>query len=248
MRSWAGSRKPGETPGLQRLRRTVIGDLGAWGDPEVASEARRRFAAFVKDRNAIAPDEQAMILSIVARDADAATFAQLHAVAKSARNETELRRYYTALMQVRDPQLAAAAVKIAFSSEIPPQAESLRLWLVFALSEAHQQLAWKAYVDHLDALLAPHQPSGPLYIAQYSPEMFWRSVPLDELESWVRGHLPQEMAPDLARGMETARFKVAEKTLLTRAADQYVAGLAPRGLSSDGVPTDHIRSIQSGHR
>jgi len=245
--------KAGETPGAQRLRRTVIGDLGAWGDQDVLAEARRRFAAFVKDRNSIAPDDQSVILSIVARDADAATFAQLHTVAKSARNETELRRYYTALMQVRDPQLAATAVKIAFSPEIPPQAESLRLWLVFALSETHQQLAWKAYVDHLDALLAPHQPNGPLYIAQYSPQMFWRSVPLDQLESWVKSRLPEEMTADLARGMETARFKLAERTLLNLAADQYVAALNPgnsaRGASPGTGPTaDFIRSIQGGHK
>jgi aminopeptidase N len=220
--------KAGETPGVQRLRRKVIGDLGEWGDQAIIAEARRRFAKFVKDRDSIPPDEQAVLLSIVARDADAETFAQLHAVAKSAANETELRRYYTALMQVRDPQLAAAAIKIALSPEIPPQAESLRLWLVFALSEAHQQLAWDAYVGHLDALLAPHQPNGPLFIAQYSPEMFWRSVPLDQLESWVKGHLPEEMAPDLARGMETARFRVAEKVMLVQAADHYVSGADPR--------------------
>jgi aminopeptidase N len=247
--------KPGETPGAQRLRRKVIGELGAWGDQAIIAEARRRFAEFVKDRNSMPPDDQAVVLSIVARDADAGTFAQLHAVAKSARNETELRRYYTALMQVRDPQLAAAAIKIALSPEIPPQAESLRLWLVFALSEEHQQLAWDAYVGHLDALLAPHQPSGPLYIAQFSPEMFWRSVPLDELESWVKGHLPEEMASDVARGMETARFKVAEKALLVQAADHYVTGADPRSRPpSDAVTTPSIepattrlRQVGNGH-
>jgi aminopeptidase N len=247
--------KSGETPGVQRLRRTVIGNLGAWGDQAIIAEARRRFAEFVKNRNSLQPDEQAVVLSIVAREADAGTFAQLHAVAKSAHNETELRRYYTALMQVRDPQLAAAAVKIALSPEIPPQAESLRLWLVFALSEEHQQLAWNAYVEHLDALLAPHQPSGPLFIAQYSPEMFWRSVPLDELESWVKGHLPEEMAPDVARGMETARFKLSEKGTLVQAADRYVAVLDPR-LSSPAeaapVPSiepeaGRLRQVQNGY-
>ena len=166
-----------------------------------------------------------------------------------------MRRYYTALMQVRDPQLAAAAIKIALSPEIPPQAESLRLWLVFALSEAHQQLAWQAYVEHLDALLAPHQPSGPLFIAQYSPEMFWRSVPLDELETWVKAHLPEEMSADAARGMETARFKVAEKAVLIRAADHYVAGLDRRSESAGEVrarnrsspwPAD-FRQVDNGH-
>ncbi len=239
--------KSGETPGVQRLRRTVIGNLGMWGDQAIIDEARRRFAAFLRDRASIRPDEQAVVLSIVARSADAETFAQLHAVAKSAHNETELRRYYTALMQVRDPHLAAAAIKIALSTEIPPQAESLRLWLVFALSEAHQQLAWNAYVEHLDALLAPHQPNGLLYIAQYSPEMFWRSVPLDELQIWVKGHLPEEMAPDLARGIETARFKVSEKALLVRAADHYVAGLGSFSRSRSDTAAAPFSESEGGH-
>jgi hypothetical protein len=94
-----------------------------------------------------------------------------------------------------------------------------------------------------------------LFIAQYSPEMFWRSVPLDELESWVKGHLPEEMAPDVARGMETARFKLSEKGTLVQAADRYVAVLDPR-LSSpaEAAPTPSIepeasrlRQVQNGH-
>ena len=97
------------------------------------------------------------------------------------------------------------------SPEIPPQAESLRLWLVFALSEAHQQLAWNAYVEHLDTLLAPHQPSGPLYHCAVQPGDVLAFRAARELESWVKGHLPEEMAADVARGMETARFKLAEK-------------------------------------
>jgi len=247
--------KPGEAPGVQRLRAKVIGNLGAWGDPEIIAEARRRFAAFVKDRSSMRAEEQAVVLSIVARDADAKTFDQLHTIAKSAQDQTELRRYYTALMQVRDPQLAAAAVKIAFSPEIPPQADALRLWLVFALSEAHQQLAWKAYVDHLDALLAPHQPSGPSFIAQYSPQMFWRSVPLEELESWVKAHLPEEMSADAARGMETARFKVAERSVLIQAADQWVAAPERRAGAAGEVRAaqsiqpvaSRFRQVDNGH-
>jgi aminopeptidase N len=218
---WDG--KPGEPPGTQRLRRTVIGSLGLWGDKEIIAEARHRFALFLKDRAALKPDEQAVVLTIVARYADAASFKQLHAVAKSAANETELRRYYTALMSVRDPALAAAAATIALSGEIPPQADSLRLWLVLALSGEHQQLAWDAFVKHLDALLAPHQPYGPLYIAQYGPGMFWSSVPLDQLEAWVKANVPAEMTADIARGMETARFKIAEKSALVAATDHYLA-------------------------
>ena len=222
---WNG--KAGEAPGIQRLRRTVIDSLGLLGDKDIIAEARQRFALFLKDRRSLPPDEQAVVLTIIARNADAATFRQLHAVAKSAGNETELRRYYTALMQVRDPALATSAVAIALSGEIPPQADSLRLWLVLALSDDHQQLAWNTFVQHLDALLAPHQPYGPMYIAQYGPGMFWNAVPLDQLEAWVKAHVPAEMTAEVARGMETARFKIAEKSALIKAADHYLAALVP---------------------
>ena len=218
---WDG--RPGEAPGTQRLRRTMIGSLGLWGDKDIIAEARRRFALFIKDRSMLKPDEQAVVLTVVARNADAATFRQLHAVAKSAANETELRRYYTALMQVRDPALADSAATIALSAEIPPQADSLRLWLVLALSDEHQRLAWNLFVKHLDALLAPHQPYGPLYVAQYGPGEFWSSVPLEQLEAWVKANVPTEMTADVARGMETARFKIAEKSALVQAADRYLA-------------------------
>jgi aminopeptidase N len=129
-------------------------------------------------------------------------------------------------MSVRDPALAATAATIAMSSEIPPQADSLRLWLVLALSDEHQQLAWDLFVKHLDALLAPHQPSGPLYVAQYGPGMFWSSVPLDKIEAWVRANVPAEMTADVARGMETARFRIEEKSALVAATDRYLTARA----------------------
>ena len=82
--------KPDETPGIQKLRRTVLGDLGNWDDSEVIAEARKRFANFVKDRSAIRPDDQEMILGIVALNADEATFQQLHEIARSAKDETRV--------------------------------------------------------------------------------------------------------------------------------------------------------------
>lgn len=82
-----------ETPGVRKLRRTLFADLGNWRDEGVIAEARRRFHAFADDRKAIEADEQDMVLSIVARNASAVDFEQLHAIAKSSRDETEMRRY-----------------------------------------------------------------------------------------------------------------------------------------------------------
>ncbi len=214
---------PEETPGIQSLRRTVIADLGAWGDTATIEEARRRFAAFLKDRGAIGADDQSIVLTIVARYADEATFDQLHAVAKAAANEAELRRYYSALMNVRDARLARSAADIALSSEIPPQADALRSGLIVDLQKEHPELAWTTFSAHVDALLAPYQPYGPLYLAQYMPGAFWNSLPLEQLEAWLKAHLPEELSPQLARGMEAARFKVALKARLNEAVDRYLA-------------------------
>ena len=216
--------KADETPGVRKLRRTLLADLGSWGDQDVIAEARKRFAAFAADRKAIEADEQGMVLSIVARNASAADFEQLHAIAKGAKNETELRRYYQAMTQVRDPALAAQVAKIALSDEIPKQADGVRFALVASLADQHPALAWSIFTANTERLLAPQQPFGPMILAQYSPEIFWQALPLDQLEAWIKGQVPADMAPNLARGMETARYRLAQKAKLSQSADAFIAG------------------------
>ncbi len=139
--------RPHETPDVGDLRRNVLLHLGIWGDSEVIAEARKRFAAYLSDHAAIPVDDQELVFQIVAVNADAATFDQLHALATSTKNETELRRIDTALMLVRDDALAQRALAIALSNEIPPQAAELRIELVGALGFEHPTLAWNAYRD-----------------------------------------------------------------------------------------------------
>jgi len=212
-----------DTPGVLKLRRAVLAELGEWGDTEVIAEARKRFNAFVADRKALSADDQGMVLGIVARVATPAEFEQLHAIAKGAKNETELRRYYQALMAVRDPALARQASQIVMSDEIPKQAATLRVPLLAGLSDAHPQLAWDIFTKNVDALLEPFQPFGPLYLAQYMPELFWRAAPPDELEAWIKQHVPAEMGPQLGRGMEAMRFKLAQQAMMQKAADAAIS-------------------------
>ena len=72
--------------------------------------------------------------------------------------------------------------------------------------------------------MEPFQPFGPLYLSQYIPELFWRALPPDELEAWIKQKVPAEMAPQLARAMESARFKHAEQALMRKAADAAISG------------------------
>lgn len=215
-----------ETPGIQKIRRAVLSDLGAWGDDAVIAEARKRFATYLRDRSAIRPDDQELVLGIVAQNADPSIFQQLHEVAKSARDETELQRFYTSLMLVRDPKLAEQAAQVALSDEIPAQAAAIRLHLIGRLSDWHPLLGWNTFTGHNETLMKPLSNFAPQIMAQSMPEIFWNAAPLDEIEAWVRAHVSAEMAPQLARGMDTARFRVALKKALVPAADGYVQAQA----------------------
>ncbi len=219
---WAA--RPEETSALQRLRRTVLQDLGAWGDQDVISEARKRFAAFTRDRNAISADDQSMVLTIVGLYADEPTFEQLHNLARSAKDESELTRLYLALAVARDPGLAAKAAQIALSGELPPQQTILPIRMVTRLANAQPKLAWETFAGHYEVLLKPWGNLSPMELAQETPQWFWNASSMDELQEWLHAHVPTGMDANIEKGMQAGRFKVSEKEALVPAADAYVAG------------------------
>jgi len=214
--------KPGELPTLQSLRRSVIQNLGDWGDPAVIAEAQRRFELFLHDHEAIAPDDQEMTLSIVGLNADARTYDQLHTLIKQTKDVAELRRFCIALAHVRDPKLAESVARLALSNEIPPQEVSLRAQMLVTLNDRNPQLAWSTFSANEHQLLSPAGNLEPLFLAQYVPQGFWNSLPLDQLEAWILAHVPKEMAPNVEKGMDGAKFRVDVKRALVPEADAYV--------------------------
>jgi aminopeptidase N len=211
-----------EMPDIATLRQTLIADLGAWEDADTIAEANRRFQAYLKDHTSLSSDQQPTVLGIVAQNADAATFAQLHQLAKSAGNETELERDYLALASVRDPGLAAQVLQLAVSDELPPQAATLKIRLVATLAERFGQASWKIFTANLDKLMQPFPSEATLILGQQVPAIYWDSLPLDELETWIKAHVPAEAADTVARGMQTARFRLGVKRALLPAADAFV--------------------------
>jgi aminopeptidase N len=222
---WKGSAQ--EPPDRQELRRAIIAALGEFDDEDVLSGARQRFAAYLIDHKAMSPDDQYMILSIVAKHADAATFEQLHTLAKASKSETELRRLFLALTLVKDPQLAEEAATIAMSSEIPPQSGAVRLQLLLGLARAHPELAWRVLDAHLDEIMAPQGRYAPIYLTRFIPATMWDAIPTEEMRGWLNAHVPAGLASSITRAMETVEFRRSEKTALAAAAAAYLQALPP---------------------
>jgi aminopeptidase N len=111
--------KPGEADGEVLLRAAVLQGLGELDDPAVVAKARGRFAAFVADPASLAGSTRKTVLNIVAGQADAATWDQLHAMAKAASDPTDKSRLYSLLGASHDPALADKALALALGGEPP---------------------------------------------------------------------------------------------------------------------------------
>ncbi len=218
---------PDETADVVDLRRMLIADLGNWDDAATVAEAKRRFALFEANRGSLAPDLQPVVFAIVAQNADAPAFAQLHGLAKDSTDETERRRIYLSLAAVRDPELAAQVAQIAVSDEIPPQSANTRLRMVFLLAQRFPQLSWDTFTSHRQRLIEPFPMLEGLIISQTVPQTYWDAMPLIQLEAWVKANLPADAADTMERGMQAARFKVSEKKFLAPATDAYLKGSPP---------------------
>ncbi len=215
--------KPQEAPTTRFVRRLLIAHLGDWGDPAVVREARRRFASFVANRASLDPEQQDVVLPIVARYADQATFDELHTMAKSAQNETEARRYYGALVAAADPKLSQQALDIVMSSELPPQAAGVRGRLIQAAAANNPALVWQFYKAHVDELNASRSEFERALAVANVPSEFWNAAPLAELEAFVKAHERSAPALYVNRAMERARFSLALRARLVPAADAYVS-------------------------
>jgi aminopeptidase N len=107
--------KAGEAPTVPVLRSQLIATLGAMGDRAVVAEANRLYAA--NDPLATAGGLRTTILSVVARNMDAAGWDRLRAQARAETNPLVKASLYRLLGASRDPALAQRALDLALTEE-----------------------------------------------------------------------------------------------------------------------------------
>lgn len=137
--------KPGDSVTTKQLRTTLIGVLSGLGDQAVIDEARRRFAASLTDPASLSPDLRRTVLGIVARNADAATWDQLHAMAKNEKSSMIRDQYYGLLAAAKDKALAQRALDMALTEE-PGVTNSAGM--IGSVSREHPEMAFDFAVAH----------------------------------------------------------------------------------------------------
>ena len=137
--------RTGDTSSTRQLRTRLIAILGELGDAEVLAEARRRFAASATDPQALPPDLRRTVLGIVARNADAATWEQLRALAQAEKSSMLRGQYYSLLARAKDKTLAQRALDMALTAE--PGAMNAA-GMISGVSWEHPDLAFDFAVAH----------------------------------------------------------------------------------------------------
>ncbi|MCA6123872.1 M1 family metallopeptidase [Bradyrhizobium sp. WSM 1704] len=160
---WNGSGAADDDNAL--LRASLISTLGDLGDEAVVAEAKRRFAAFLLDPDALPNSLRDAVTHVVGITADRAAYDGLLALARKSTVTNERLRYYFATASARDPELARATLALTLTSELPDTIVPGIISTV-ASSGEQPQLAWDFVQAHFDALLAKQ---GPNFRDQFVP-------------------------------------------------------------------------------
>ena len=142
--------KAGEAAEERQLRALLASSLARAGDEGAIREARQRFARFQADPASVSPEMLDFVVSTVGRYADGATYAALGKQVATARTDEERNRFGGAMTLVQDPALAASALNMAVSPEMPANLSSM---IVSSIGREHPDQAWEFAVAHREALL-----------------------------------------------------------------------------------------------
>jgi len=196
-------KKAGESDNTALLRSSVIGALGQLDDPAVLVEAHRRFEGYVADPSSLNAATRRTVLRIVAVHADAATWDQMHVMAKSAKTQLERQELYNLLGDAADKALARRALDLALSGE-PPTTTTPSM--MQSVSFLHPEMAFDfaaAHWDQIGKLLEPSTQSG------YMPRLVGGSSDLKliaKLDAFARDNIPQTARQDLRKSEATIRY------------------------------------------
>jgi aminopeptidase N len=148
--------KPGETDNEALLRSAVLSALGNLGDPATTAEARRRFNRWLTNAGSLSGADRQTVLSIVAVNADTATWEAIHTKAIASKDTTERARLYGYLGASHDSTLAERALQLALSDE--PMSTEIPS-LIAAVAEVFPDKAYDFAIANRTSLDAAIEPS-----------------------------------------------------------------------------------------
>jgi aminopeptidase N len=212
--------KPGEGPQTPLLREKLVGALGAMGEKTATAEANRRFAALASDPKALDGPLKNEWLSIIARNADQATWEKLRAMANAAPTALEKSQLFAFLGEASDDALAAKALDLAMTDE-PGKTTSAAI--ISAVSGDHSMMAVDYVLAHrqqFEAMIdvsARSQALARLGVNSADPAMITR------LDSYATQYLKPESRKVIDRAIAAIKARIESRSRLKPAISAWLA-------------------------
>ena len=203
------------------LRPAVINTLGEFGDADIAAEARRRFAGFLKNPASLPAALQEPVSHVVGVSANRESYDALLSLARRSTATNERVRYYNAAASARDPSLATETLAITLTKELP---STMVGGLINQVAGAgfQPQLAWDFVRNNLDALTARQ---GPDFADQFVPNFmtnFHDEAHADELRHFAPAQATSGGRVMTARALESIAISADVTARVLPQVDRFV--------------------------
>ena len=124
------------------LRSTVLGQSGAYNDPETLAQATDLFQRYLSDPDAVHPDLRGVVFSLAAQAGDRATYDQLWELEERASLQEEKIRLLLAMSRFQDVELLNDTLERALSSRVRSQ-DTITVVAGVAANPAGREPAWE---------------------------------------------------------------------------------------------------------
>jgi aminopeptidase N len=170
----------------------------------VVAEAHARFERWLADPASVSAGARKSALSVVARNADAATWERLHARARASTVALEKLDLYQLLGEARDPALAGKALALAITDEPGPTNGPA---VIGRVAERHPELAFNFVVDHEKSVYARIETSSR---TRYVPGLIATSndpALAEKMSAYARKTFPEQELGAAKSGDAAVRFR-----------------------------------------
>ena len=205
--------KPGERAQTATLRGSLIRGLGFLNDSDVIAGCRARFDRFLSDPTTVPPDLRPVILAVVGRYADSATWEKLHKLGLKTTSTEEKQYLYEALASALDPKLIVRTIALSLTDELPTS-RAAALLPFSARNGEHPELVWEFAQQHMNALLAKQDALGVNGFAAGLFTFFSNPKDAETLERYAKANLPEAAARSVAKAVDEIDFRAEFKERL----------------------------------
>jgi aminopeptidase N len=205
--------------------------LSALGDRAVIDEARRRYAASATDPAAIPGSLRRVILGVVARHADAATWDKLHAAALAEKTPLVKENLYHLLASSEDAGLARRALDLALTSE--PGATT-SAGLIARVADEHPDLAFDFALAHMAAVDDKiDAPSRSRYYASLADQSADPAM-IGKLTAYASAHLEETSRRDTETAIANIKDRIRVRGQVLPAIDGWLSRAPATAVAAKG--------------